>query len=60
LNYDPRAHHQTHCGRSFPGDGAQPEIALDLEKIARPRQIYKGYGKREFVPLGKRRVKTAA
>lgn len=27
-------------------------------KIVRPRQIYKGYGKREFVPMDKREVKV--
>ncbi len=31
------------------------ELVNDPEqKIARPRQIYTGYGEREFVPIGKR------
>jgi len=30
------------------------------QKIARPRQIYLGYGQRDFVPIAKRTAKSAA
>jgi citrate synthase len=35
------------------------ELVIDSEqKIARPRQIYTGYGEREFVPMEKRTTAT--